>query len=393
MKIAYISYEFPPDTAFGGIATYMWQVSGALRRNGWQVEVFCASETKESLNETMANGVLVHRIHCTQRHRFKDLVLAHFSKRHAAVNFDVVESPEYNADALRIKQQFSQLPLLVKFHTPSFFVKELNRAYRPKQLKETVKKWLGIKQYRFEKDEEYQLALLASQLSAPSEAMRQVVCEKWKIAPERIEIVPNLFVPGNELLRIAPGSETPRISFIGRLEVRKGIVTLVKALPAVLRRHPQVRVCFIGQSNPAPNGKGLMTGFIKEQLKEFEHQLEFTSQVAPAEIAAKLAQSTVCVFPSLWEAAGYVCLEAMSAARGVVAGNIGGMKDMLKGQRCGLLVNPHSSEELSTALLQLLENPDEAIAMGSKARQRVLDYYGGEVVRQYEGHCIAAANK
>ena len=43
MRIAFISYEYPPDTAAGGIATYARQAAHMLRDRGHAVEVFAAS--------------------------------------------------------------------------------------------------------------------------------------------------------------------------------------------------------------------------------------------------------------------------------------------------------------------------------------------------------------
>lgn len=43
MKIAFITFEYPPDTADGGIATYVKQAANMLQLRGNQVEVFAAS--------------------------------------------------------------------------------------------------------------------------------------------------------------------------------------------------------------------------------------------------------------------------------------------------------------------------------------------------------------
>ncbi len=51
MHIALISHEYPPDTAVGGIATYVKQAAAMLAGRGHKVEVFCASGTRKGTTE------------------------------------------------------------------------------------------------------------------------------------------------------------------------------------------------------------------------------------------------------------------------------------------------------------------------------------------------------
>lgn len=48
--------------------------------------------------------------------------------------------------------------MIIRFHTPSFWVKSLNKTYQQHLLKEQLKKTFGIKQYNKEKDAEYLFA-------------------------------------------------------------------------------------------------------------------------------------------------------------------------------------------------------------------------------------------
>ena len=60
MKIALISYEYPPDTAYGGIATYVEQAARMLSERGHYVEVFAGSERRAQSSDE--SGILTHRI-------------------------------------------------------------------------------------------------------------------------------------------------------------------------------------------------------------------------------------------------------------------------------------------------------------------------------------------
>ena len=48
-RIAYITYEYPPDIHAGGIATYVYEVSRMMVESGWEVEIFAGSLEREGL--------------------------------------------------------------------------------------------------------------------------------------------------------------------------------------------------------------------------------------------------------------------------------------------------------------------------------------------------------
>jgi glycogen synthase len=73
MKIAFISYEYPPDTAKGGIATYVYNVALMLHNAGNQVEVFAGTHKSESYSSVI-EGVFVHRIHIENKKEFSTKV-------------------------------------------------------------------------------------------------------------------------------------------------------------------------------------------------------------------------------------------------------------------------------------------------------------------------------
>ena len=93
MRIAFLSYEFPPDTAFGGIGTYTFQVTSCLRRMGLQVEVFSASHTRQVNSEVLENGVVVHRVQVSKREQFRERIADLVKQRHSDNPFQLIESP------------------------------------------------------------------------------------------------------------------------------------------------------------------------------------------------------------------------------------------------------------------------------------------------------------
>jgi glycogen synthase len=386
LKIAYLSFEYPPDTAIGGIATYTEQISKLMAARGHMVEVFTSSPSRELLHATIAPNLVVHRIHTTNRNQFHEIAVKYFSERHQQIQFHIVESPEYSFEGLGIQQAYPQLPMVVRFHTPSFWVKELNRKFSAHQTKETLKKLFGIKQYKKEKDGEYLFAQQSNYWTVPSAAMKEVLLEKWNANPATITVLPNPFLANENLLSINAETNFPIITYFGRLEIRKGLTQLTKAIPLVLQQYPSAKFRFIGKSDHGPNKRIPMADYMKQQLKDFAPQLEFINHVPKKEIETYLAQTDICVFPSLWEVFGYVCVEAMAAARGIVASKHGGMKDMLEDVNGGILVDPFEPQQIADGILYLLNNPGERIAMGLRSRKKAADYYSKQVITNTEDY-------
>ncbi len=115
-------------------------------------------------------------------------------------------------------------------------------------------------------------------------------------------------------------------------------------------------------------------------MKSFGGRVQFLDPVPADEIPQVLAATDICVFPSLWENFPNVCLEAMSAARGIVASDAGGMVDQLDNGRAGLLVPPREPKMLADKLEEMATQPEKRIAMGITARARVLKMYGAEQI-------------
>lgn len=386
MHIAYISYEYPPDTAVGGIATYVHQVARIMQKRNHHIEVFCASPHRAVSEEI--EGIQIHRVLCTDRAIFKNTVLPIFENRHAVAKFDIIESPEFSGDGLAVKFKFPLIPLVVKLHTPWFLVGQLNAAYisRFKKIKFIASGLVRGKFYKpfwkprpKETDADYLITKLADQVHAPSISLGKIISDKWNISKENIFHVPYPYIPQADLLKIDAGTLTNNITYVGRLEIRKGLVGLARAVNIVLEKCPSVRFTFVGSVEGSPK-KGLdMKAYLLKKLKKHQGSLRF-SEVSPDKIAEIYAAADICVFPSIWENFPNTCLEAMSAARGIVASKNGGMKDMLEDCDGGILIDPLNHVEIADALILLINNKALTKEKGINARAKILSAYNSEVI-------------
>ncbi len=385
MKIALVSYEFAGIATAGGIGTYMRNSAQMLARRGHSVEVFTSGNAARSA--LVESGLTVHIVPSSREEFSRDVVPV-FARRRQDFGFDVVEGPEYKADAAGVSAAFSNLPLVVKLHGPSFTIFESNARYFSALAKA---RYFGgaIRRGRFPNnpwkyvaatDPERAHAATADEIVANSRATAERVAKAWNLPRDRIAPISNVFYPPSALLQLPAHVETRTVLFLGRLEVRKGVIDLARAIPLVLRQEPAVRFLFVGRSLPHPEGGVSLDDYVRKILGKHVRSVEFVGGVPYSGIAKHMEASDICVFPSHWEAAGFVCMEAMAAARGVVGSAAGGMAEIIEHERTGLLVPPRDPKAIAEAILTLLRDPVRRIAMGRAAREHVIAAYSPEVV-------------
>src|SRR5262245_18924446 len=126
MRVALISFEFPPSVAIGGIGTYAVQAVTMLVERGIDVEVFAAGNDGTTI--CALTGVLVHRVQASDRQQFSARLVDVFQRRHRLRAFDVFESPEIGADGGYVARACPDVARVIKLHTPSFVVNRLGQG-------------------------------------------------------------------------------------------------------------------------------------------------------------------------------------------------------------------------------------------------------------------------
>ena len=386
MKIALISYEYPPETAISDIGMCVWQIAQTLVQRGHQIEVFAGSHQKNS--KIQNNGVIIHRVKVLKQEQFSQALLPIFKQRHAEIEFDVLESPEIGAEAEHIIRAHPDLPLVVKLYTPSFMIAALNHVSPSIYLK--IRRFAGAlrrlqkpkpfrrNSYDLETDPERRLALDADEIATPSTALGDYLIEEWTLDPNKVFPLANPYFASPSLLKIPFETQSKVISFIGPLELRQGVIELAKAVPSILHYFPHTKFRFIGADIPMATSQVSCQEYLEFLLEDVLEAVEFTGEILWETIPHYLAQTDICVFPSHWENFPSSCLAAMAAGRGIIGSSAGGMVEMLNHGEAGLLIPPHDSQAITEAIIELLSNPKKRVALGRQARKRLLTTYNVE---------------
>jgi glycosyltransferase involved in cell wall biosynthesis len=390
MRIAFISYEYPPDAAYGGISTYIHQAARMLVARGHTAEVFTSSPVRSGVVDD--DGVVVHRVRESSHAPFSAAIGPVFAARHEQTGFDVLEGPEYGADAADAVMRVPDIPLVVKLHTPTFLLSAatydglgFTDSLRWRLLKGRVREYVtgaarGTRpvwrySHKYALHAERVHILDADEIASPSLALARIVTDAWRLDASRISHVPYPFVPNDALLDIPAGGSHGKVLYLGRLEVRKGVLDLARAIPMVLRESPEVQFRLIGPDDESPRRGTGMRDYLGRKLRPYGSSVELLTPVANDQLAGLFATTDLVVIPSVWENFANVCLESMSAGRAIIASEAGGMAEMLNFGTAGRLVPPCDHAKLARAIIELLAAPGLRSRLGTRARERVLEQY------------------
>jgi glycogen synthase len=386
VRIALVSSEYAGVSQGGGIGTYMRNVASMLAMRGHDIEVFCSSENEMG---PAVPGVRVNSV-VGPREIFAESVVAPFLARHHGAPFDVVESAEYGADVRCVMDAIPAVAQVVKLHTPSYQITRINEAYLTRASKVrfiagAIRRFELPRPYwnRYDptSDPEMHVALAADEVVSPSAALLELTTQDWQIDRARAAVIPNTFAPSAELLTFHPDRMATYVTFMGKLEVRKGVLEIAQAIPAVLSAVPSARFRFVGRALRHPaTGEPLDLTMRRLAGRSASARMEFVGAVTHDRIASYLLDTTIGVFPSYWENFPYVCLETMAAGCAVVGSSAGGMSEIIEDGRSGLLVPPRNYEAIAKSVIALLLDHKERAAMGAAARTRVTLAYSPQAI-------------
>lgn len=199
------------------------------------------------------------------------------------------------------------------------------------------------------------------------------------IPEERVRVLPLAVPEGSPRSqpRLFPaGHVVLTVSRLDPSEGYKGVDTLIKALPDVIRAIPDAALAIVGEGE---NRAKLQT---LARTHEVEERIRFLGAVSQEELAGCYQSCEVFALPSAGEGFGFVHLEAMAAGKPVIGGKHGATPEVVKDGTTGFLVRHGDAEELGTALIRLLADASLRREMGARARQHAEMEYSSE---RFEG--------
>ncbi|GIV35629.1 MAG: hypothetical protein KatS3mg032_0008 [Cyclobacteriaceae bacterium] len=288
---------------------------------------------------------------------------------------DLVHATLFRSEIVaRIGLRNSSIPLISSFVSDSYSAERYGKLSVAGRLKLDLVKWIdGV------------TAQWSTHFVSISRSIVSVNCKALKISPNRVTVI----YRGRDVSLAYSISEARRnqlaqqfggnVTFfsVGRLLVLKGFLESIEAFSKVIKLHPEARYLIAGEGHDRTlfqmaidkyglNGKVFLLG-TRNDIPEL------------------LAYSDVFVFPSHYEGLGGALVEAMLATKPIVASDIEVIAEFFVHGKTGLLFQLKNPDDLAKKMVWMIEHPEEAKAMGIRARETAVQRFNIEnVVRQHE---------
>ena len=373
LHICLFSQDYPPRP-LGGIGRFVHSLATGLAASGHRVHVLTKSAGHHMVD--LEEGVWVHRVPSLEHPLPKDPALpevpAHIWNHAASLldelrridahrAVDVVQVPNWDAEGLAVLLA-GGFRCVVGLYTPMKTLQRIDPRLAADPVAEQIAR---CERFCYQH---------ATALLADSEAVVHEIEESYGItlANRNLAVVP-LGLPDRAPPGPGPGAGASGVTvlFVGRLEARKGIDTLLACLPELLAAAPDARVVLAGRDDVGgAGGRSYRSSFEASPAgAALGERVQFLGAVSDEELTRLYADSDIVVAPSRFESFGLVVLEAMMFAKPVVAGNVGGVAELVRDGENGFLVDPGDAGRLGQALAELCRSAELRERFGARSRQ------------------------
>ncbi|MDI6780502.1 MAG: glycosyltransferase [bacterium] len=212
------------------------------------------------------------------------------------------------------------------------------------------------------------------------------------ISPDRVYYVPNgvdgeRFRPMEKDEKIVDQYEIKGkiiVGFIGSFYAFEGLMYLIKAVPKIIKEYSETKFLIVGDGDEMENLKGMVRDL------GIDSYVIFTGRVAYVDILRYYSVIDIFVYPRRSERLTELVtplkpLEAMSMGKAVLGSNVGGIRELVKEWKTGILFKPCDPEDLARRCLELIQNQEKRDMLCNNVRALVLaERSWNKIVEEYE---------
>jgi glycosyltransferase involved in cell wall biosynthesis len=362
MKVVFLSREYPPESAWGGIATMYYTLSHALADSGHEVHIVCQAVGGQ--RDFVDKGVFVHRVGRNPK-RYSLLARVDYSihawlklreiiKRY---DIEIVETTYWGAEAFLYSLR-KRTPLVVRLDVSASDILKTGTYSGIREL-------LSLKLLALLEDF---TAKRADRVIAISSDLYDYATERLHIGSDRVDLIHHSidtakfrFIEAEIRGRLGIPTNAPLVLFVGRLEARKGVHILCQAFAEIVRNMPATRFVLVGRdTKTAPDSDSMKSYVCREAGSEgYRDNLLFIDYLSQDELIPLYSASDVFVLPSFREGFSMVVLEAMACGKPVVVTPTVAVPDLELDGKSGIMVSPGDASGLAKALMKLLSLTEE----------------------------------
>ncbi|WP_077614023.1 glycosyltransferase family 4 protein [Caenibacillus caldisaponilyticus] len=155
-----------------------------------------------------------------------------------------------------------------------------------------------------------------------------------------------------------------------RLTKKNGVIYPVIALPEILKKYPNALLLYAGDGEERPAIERII------EARALQRHVRLLGAVSHDRMQKYYAASDIVLIPSVHsegveEATSIAALEAMASGTPVIAGNVGGLKEIIADGSDGVLVPQKQPQALAGAVIELLDRPDFRARLAEQARAKM----------------------
>lgn len=190
--------------------------------------------------------------------------------------------------------------------------------------------------------------------------------EKWNLKKykKKILIGGGHFLDFNKFqIKKQLGERDNLVSYIGKLDEKKGILNLLDAIQRILLgKNDNIRFLIVGDGELW----GIITNYLKE--KNLNTKIKLIEWMSHDELPRYFNESKLIVIPSYSEGLPNVMLEAMACGTPVLVTPVGAIPDIIKDGETGFILEDNSPETIAKGITSALNHPNlEQVAANARA--------------------------
>jgi glycosyltransferase involved in cell wall biosynthesis len=375
LHVCFMSQDYPPRP-LGGVGRWVHSLATGLAEEGHVVRVLTRGEGHDTVD--LEDGVWVHRL--AVRHHalpsegpwipqdlwdYSATVREELHRIDERRPIDLVQFPNWDAEGIAAVMD-RRIPTIVGLVTPLRTV----LAHDPRLSDDDpkIKGLLASEEYCY---------VRADAFMASGPGILEEIDSRYgvRFPHDRTGVVPLGLPDKSGVVTPATSGNSIEILFVGRLEPRKGVDTLLACAPRLLSEHPNARLTLVGDDPQSTYRNQFLRDVTEGTVVD---RVVFTGRLSDDELVERYASCDIFVAPSRFESFGLILLEAMMMGKPVVACDVGGMRMIVGHDENGYLVPPDDTEALGRALGRLVDSPDLRLRLGKRSRELYRERFSRE---------------
>ncbi|HET7295534.1 MAG TPA: glycosyltransferase family 4 protein [Gemmatimonadales bacterium] len=191
----------------------------------------------------------------------------------------------------------------------------------------------------------------------------------WDIIPNGVDT--GFFRP-NGRRPVDGRTDDPRLLFLGRIEPRNGLGTLLDAMPRILARYPRAVLTVAGD--------GPWRNYYERRARELGPSVRFAGQVF-ADRPAYYGSADLYLCPTTIASFGVTLLEAMACGTPMIVSDNLGFRSVVDGGAEAVLIPKDDPARWAETTIALLDDPERRVAMGRAGRAKAAQFAWPRIAR------------